>query len=143
MTLSESHNAPWTRKHDSPSVPLIAQAPTIAYPQSLADLIALVQSRQAGQYFKAAGSHWALSSAAISDNVFIETNDPNNIFPAMGRTLYDVVPGCLSESFLDVLHSAPPRISRRRQWFPSGALLLRSRRSRQTDLSTLCRTRLR
>ncbi len=105
MSIPESHNAPWTRKHDKPGAPWIAQAPTIAYPQSLQDLIAVVQSRQPGQYFKAAGSHWALSTAAISDNVFIETNDPNNVFPALGRTLYDVVPNCLTDAFIQAVAS--------------------------------------
>jgi hypothetical protein len=37
--------------------------------------------------FKAAGSHWALSNAAISDHTFIETHDPNEAHKAMGATL--------------------------------------------------------
>lgn len=87
--------SPWTRKHDLPGVPLIPNA-RILYPQSLQDLIQLCAERQPNERFKAAGSHWALSEVAVSDEIFIETNDPNNVVPAMASTIYDVVPGCLT-----------------------------------------------
>jgi hypothetical protein len=105
MGIAQSLFAPWTRKHDKPGTPLIPQAPSILYPQKLEDLISICQNRPAGGRLHAAGSHWALSPAAISDHSFIETHDPNNVFPAMGRTLYEVVPGCLSASFLEGLNS--------------------------------------
>lgn len=57
---------------------------------------------------RAAGSHWALSRAAVSDSVFVETHDPNNALPAMGRTLYDVVPGCLNDAFIEDLAARHP-----------------------------------
>jgi hypothetical protein len=101
MSIPQSQLAPWTRKHDKPGVPLVAQAPVTFFPQSLEDLIQLCSTRPAGQRFHAAGSHWALSTAAVSDHAFIETHDFNEVFPAMGRTLFDVVPGCLSDEFLD------------------------------------------
>jgi hypothetical protein len=59
---------------------------------------------------KAGGSHWALSTAAVSDTAFIETNDPQNAFAGMNKTLYDVVPGCLDPKLLLALkqrHPAP------------------------------------
>src|SRR5262249_32792456 len=48
-------------------------------------------------------SHWALSRAAVADTTFVETHDPNDIFPAMGRTLREVVPGCLNDEALNEL----------------------------------------
>jgi hypothetical protein len=114
MAMPQSSNAPWTRKHDKPGTPLIPQAPMIMYPQSLEDLIAICSAP--GGQLRAAGAHWGLSQAAISDDIFVETNDFNNIFPAMGRTLYDVAPACLSDQFLTSLnemttnatHTPPP-----------------------------------
>jgi len=106
VTIPHAQLAPWTRKHDEPGVPLFPQAPDIEFPQSLADLIELCKTRPAGQRLHAAGSHWALSEAAVSDHTFIETHDPNDLFPAMGRTLRDVVPGCLSDNFLNQLNNS-------------------------------------
>ncbi len=108
MGIPQAQFAPWTRKHDKPGTPLITQAPAIVFPQSLEDLISICSSRPAETHLHAAGSHWALSSAAVSDHTFIETHDPNNVFPAMGRTLYEVVPGCVSENFLNELNNTFP-----------------------------------
>lgn len=105
MGIPQSQLAPWTRKHDKPGTPLIAQAPVTLFPQSLQDLIAICQSRPPGQRLHAAGSHWALSTSAISDHSFIETHDFHEIFPAMGRTLFNVVPACLAEEFLIELNN--------------------------------------
>ncbi len=104
MPIPHAQLAPWSRKHDRPGVPLKAQAPLIEYPQSLADVITLCKNRVPNQRMHAAGSHWALSTAAVSDFTFVETHDWNEIIPAMGRTLYDVVPGCLSARFLRELN---------------------------------------
>jgi hypothetical protein len=81
---------------------------TIAYPQSLEDLVSLCASRPSRQHDHAAGSHWALSAAAVSEDVFIETNDVHEVFPALGRTLNEVVGydtatgkrGCLNHDFV-------------------------------------------
>lgn len=106
MGIPQSQFTPWTRKHDKPGTPLIPQAPNIVYPQSLEDLIAICSTRPPGQRLHAAGSHWALSASAVSDHTFIETHDWNNLIPTMGRTLYDVVPGCLSDEFLTELNAS-------------------------------------
>jgi hypothetical protein len=106
MGIPQAQFVPWTRKHDKPGTPLIPQAPKILYPQSLEDLIQICSTRPAGQRLHAAGSHWALSQAAISDHAFIETHDWNNLIPAMGRTLYEVVPGCMSTEFLNEFQAA-------------------------------------
>ncbi|MET8030940.1 hypothetical protein [Streptomyces avermitilis] len=109
MAATEVRKAPWTRKHDEPGVNLIPSAPTIAYPTCLEDLIDLLKNREPTERLHAAGSHWGLSHAAVSDDVFVETHDPNNLYPAMGRTLYEVVPGCLSKAFIDCLDEVPPK----------------------------------
>ncbi len=75
------------------------------YPRSLEELIEICSKHKPSERIHAAGSHWALSGAAISDSIFVETHDPNNVHQAMGRTLYDVVgvPGCLNDQFIDAL----------------------------------------
>lgn len=108
MPVPQQSIGPWSRRHDMPGIPVAPNA-SIVYPQSLEDLIAVCGSRAPGQYIKAAGSHWALSPAAISDGTFIETHDPNDVVPAMGRTLYDVVPKCLNKELLDWLGEQQPR----------------------------------
>jgi hypothetical protein len=47
---------------------------------------------------RVAGSHWALSEAAVSDSVFIETHDPLNVHPGLDRTLSDVIPAASPRS---------------------------------------------
>ena len=97
--------AEWTRKHDNPDQALIPQAPRICYPKTLEDLIDICKNHPSNERLKAAGSHWALSGAAISDHTFIDTHDPNNAHQAMGRTLYEVVPACMNEQLLAYLAS--------------------------------------
>jgi hypothetical protein len=75
----------------------------------LKGLIEICKSRAPGERLKAAGSHWALSTAAVSDNVFIETHDPDSGLPAMDRTLYDVIPKCLHPKVLDGLRMQHPK----------------------------------
>lgn len=99
----ETHGESWTRKHDDPRRPLFASVPVIAYPQNLAELRVLLANSDRTQRFKAGGSHWSLSAAAMSDGTYVETHDPLERHPAMGRTLNEVVPGCLSDELLDRL----------------------------------------
>ena len=96
MAIDEVSGQAWTRKHDDPAMPVVPSAPRTVYPKSLEELIEICSKRKPSEKIHAAGSHWALSEAAISENVFVETHDPNNNHQAMGRTLYDVVPGCLN-----------------------------------------------
>src|SRR6266566_2245145 len=100
MTIEECQLCPWTRKHNDPRFDLISHAPRIVYPKSLEELIELCRSRPPDQRFKAAGSHWALSQAAISDHTFIETHDPRNLHQAMGKTLTNVIPKCLNRDYV-------------------------------------------
>ena len=101
MAIEFVTSSPWTRKHDDPRFNLIPKAAKIAFPKSLSELIELCRKRPAAQRFKAAGSHWALSHAAISDHTFIETHDPRNIRQAMGKTLHEVIPGCMTDAYLN------------------------------------------
>ena len=100
MPVDEVHNAPWSRKHDEPGTS--TAVPSIVYPKNLAELIEICK-RVPKTKLKAAGSHWALSRAAMSDHTHIETNDPANssvvLHPAMDRTIYDVIPGRLTDAF--------------------------------------------
>jgi|GEM_PF-2514991 len=105
MAVREKSKA-WTRKHDKPGTPFIRKAP-ILYPESLEDVIKICAERKPENFLRAAGSHWALSDAAVSDTIFVETHDPSKEFSAMGRTLFDVVPKCLSADFLSFLNQQP------------------------------------
>ena len=108
-----NRTGPWIREHDEPGRPHSSSA-TIKGPQSLKELIEICASRPVGVRLKAAGSHWALSDAAVSDGEFIETNDPSDMqqhnpnvgFSALGRTLFNVVPGCLNPTALQDLDRA-------------------------------------
>lgn len=93
----------WTREHDKPGAPLLSTVPLIAYPTELEDLIAICQDPQWGPRLRAVGSHWALSEAAVSDHTFIETHDRLERFTAMGATLDDILPDCLSDAFVQHL----------------------------------------
>ena len=110
MAIDEIDGQAWTRKHDNPSFPVVPSAPRTLYPKSLEELIQIFAGRSPSERIHAAGSHWALSEAAMSDSVFVETHDPNNLHQAMGRTLYDVVPPCLNPDFVAALEEGvvPP-----------------------------------
>ncbi len=105
MAIDEVAGQAWTRKHDDPALPAVPSAPRTLYPTSLEELIEICSTRKPSEKIHAAGSHWALSGAAISDSVFVETHDPNNAHQAMGRTLYEVVggKGCLHPDFVAAL----------------------------------------
>jgi hypothetical protein len=103
MALNEVFNRPWTRKHDNPTIAKISAAPRIVFPRSLEELIQICSTRAPNERLHAAGSHWALSEAAISDHTFVETHDPNNLHQAMGKTIYDVIPNCMNDTFIQRL----------------------------------------
>jgi hypothetical protein len=113
--INQLTNNAWAREHDQPGTPLIPSAsliqfPTGAFPQALQQVMQICSQQGFGRL--AAGSHWALSTAAVSDHTFVETHDPGDdatqLFPAMGLTLFDVVPGCLTQQFLQTLAAQSP-----------------------------------
>lgn len=97
----------WTRKHDDPREP--GRHVAIAYPKNLAELIELCSMRAPGEFLHAAGSHYALSDAALSDTTYIETHDPNlepsaSVYhQAMAQTLQGVIPECMNGAYIDRL----------------------------------------
>jgi hypothetical protein len=101
--ITEEDNYPWTRKHDDPRTPLIPAAARVVYPRDLHELIEVCS---AGGALKASGSHWGLSLSALSDDTFIETNDPDGTHPTLSRTLHDVVPSCLNRNYLRYMADA-------------------------------------
>lgn len=107
MALDEVSGQAWTRKHDDPTMPVVPSAPQTVYARSLEELIEICSTRKPSERMHAAGSHWALSTAAMSDSTFVETHDPNEMHQAMGRTLYEVVgeSGCLNPHFITALAS--------------------------------------
>ncbi len=98
MPITDETGVPWTRKHNHPKIPHLPSAPRIVYPRSLQELIEVCRGRTAGEGLKAAGSHWALSEAAVSDHTFIETHDPHEGHVAMGLT--NVVPKFLNDAYV-------------------------------------------
>lgn len=108
MALDEVTGAVWTRKHDDIAIPVVPSAPRTVFVHSLEDCIEVCKTRQPHERIRAAGSHWGLSDAALSDSIFVETHDPNNLHPAMDRTLYNVVPDCLTREFKAALANIHP-----------------------------------
>lgn len=98
MNLTEVAGTPWRRKHDQPGS-VTAVAPRIVYPTSLAELIELCRDHDLDERLHAAGSHWALSTAAVSDHTFVETRDPDHAHPGLSATLRTVLPGCLNPNY--------------------------------------------
>ena len=75
MTLEKIPNQDWRRFHD-PKDLFQSTGVTLNCFDSAVDIIELCQNRPAGKKLKAAGSHWGLSTATVSDDDFIETNLP-------------------------------------------------------------------
>ena len=102
MPIDVVTQKPWTRKHDDPLGSISSRMrQRLCTPKDLAELIQLCRTALRANDIRAAGSHWALSHAAISDHIFIETHDPRNVHQAMGATLHEVIPGCMSDGYLD------------------------------------------
>src|SRR5262245_51900825 len=103
MAVDQILGQPWTRKHDDPAKPIVPSAPRTMFPKSLEELIEICSKRAPKERVRAAGSHWALSEAAVADSIFVETHDPNNLFQAMEKTLFEVVPGRLHDDFIALM----------------------------------------
>ncbi len=129
---NEFDNAPWRRKLDDPDLPDVVPAPARHYyptvPMARSDLIEYVQLAEkrldAEQVFpnpatevRASGRHWALSDAALTRGVIVETNQPpvrtppGNppplARPPMNRTLREVVPRAMTTEALRFFIAQP------------------------------------
>lgn len=76
MSIHIFHDKPWTRHHDPRTTPIRPNVQQITCFDTIEDLINIFTSRPPNTKFKASGSHWGLSEAAISDDEAIETNWP-------------------------------------------------------------------
>ena len=100
MTRFDS-TTPWRRKHDGDN-PAVQPAPALrCYPTTLEDLFEIVSKAETeGKEVRASGSHWALSKAAVTDGFAVETQAPEGDTERLNKTLYDVVPACLTKEAL-------------------------------------------
>lgn len=78
MSIVTLTNRPWTRQHDPKSSPARPSVARIHCFDDVRDLINLCATHPPGAKFKASGSHWGLSEAALSDDDAIETNWPDD-----------------------------------------------------------------
>ncbi len=99
----------WRRLHDGPMAAPIVPMPLRHYhPTTRYELLEIVRDveKMTGPggrppEVRAVGSGWALSEAAVTPDVIVETHGLN-------RTLYDVVPGCLTKgTFMDLIGRIP------------------------------------
>jgi hypothetical protein len=67
----------WRRFHDAEG-DFIAPNSTVHCVSDASSIIELCRDRPASKKYKSSGSHWALSTATVSDGEFIETNWPGN-----------------------------------------------------------------
>lgn len=98
---------PWRRMHDDPAVAAVPNPHLRCYPTQLGDLIDLVRLAEATSPMsevRACGSHWALSTAAMTNDFLVETADPDSFSadpnqppPRLNQTLYGVVHRCMTQ----------------------------------------------
>lgn len=74
MSVTILKNQDWARHHDPSAVPIRPKVPRVICFDTVGDLINICA--KPNTKFKASGSHWALSEAAMSDDEAIETNWP-------------------------------------------------------------------
>lgn len=103
MPISPS-SEPWKKYGAYPGQPAITPASRLRADtwQSLREIVH--DAEQAGpqpRNVRCCGSHWAFSDAAVSMNLIVETNDPderdNASAPRLNRPLYELIPGRLSD----------------------------------------------
>lgn len=72
-------DAPWILKHDPFGDPITLD--TIVAFDDVFDIVTRMSMPEPDKRYRASGSHWALSTAAIADNIAIETNFPGDDAP--------------------------------------------------------------
>ena len=108
MSIHTLQNQPWTRHHDPRTSPIRPNVARITCFDTIGELIQICATRPHNTKFKASGSHWGLSEAAISDDEAIETNWPGP--EAVPRhSGYDLdLEAIYSDSLFQSLVSNPP-----------------------------------
>jgi hypothetical protein len=100
---NKNSRTPWRRKHDGDKDPPVQPEPAETfYPTTLDDLMAIVahaeeNGPQQTLEVRASGSHWALSKAAVTNGLAVETQSPeSNVPERLNKTLYNVIPACMN-----------------------------------------------
>jgi hypothetical protein len=102
----------WRRFQDDTTKPPVAMPVQTCRPKSLAEIIAIVEDAESeadpNLELRACGSHWAFSEAAVTQGYMVETTVyPNSVAagdpdvkdqPWLNSSLFEVIPGCLSQS---------------------------------------------
>ena len=78
MAVSTLTDTDWSRHHDPRANPIRPRVARITCFDTLEDLISICKAKPPNTRFKASGSHWGLSEAALSDHDAIETNWPGH-----------------------------------------------------------------
>ncbi len=106
LTLTDM---PWARYHDPHGVPIRSNVPRVTCFDTVADLVDICASRPPNTRYKASGSHWALSEAALSDHEALETNWPGSDDVPRHTGLDLDLDHLYSEPLFHFLVSNPPR----------------------------------
>ncbi len=97
----------WRRFHD-PEDDFICPGSTIHCVRDAETIIERCRDRPADKKYKAAGSHWALSTVTLSDDEFIETNWPGHEdvprHSGLDVSMYDLI----DDRLFDLMASHPP-----------------------------------
>jgi hypothetical protein len=82
------------------------------YPDNLDDLLQIVADAESVPLVKpevhACGSHWALSHAAVTNGLAVETQAPEGTPERLNRVLYDVIPPCITQDAKDYFRARSP-----------------------------------
>ena len=111
MAPPRSDTRDWVRKTDGDMHVVEEQPQTRWYPGNLTELLWVVKEKvskpePAGSEAKVCGSHWAISTAAVTPGQMIETATPvhededDQAAERLNHVLHDVIPGCMTEAAL-------------------------------------------
>ena len=108
MAVKPLFNQDWRRFHDAERQ-VIHPGATVHCVDGAECIIQLCADRAANVRFKAAGSHWALSEATVSDDQSIETNWPGTDNVPRHTGLDFDLQHLISDHFRQVLLDNPPK----------------------------------
>lgn len=108
MAVSPIQVSHWQREHDNPDQPTRTNV-GLFRPTSLDELVDICKTRTPAQRLKVVGSHWALSDAALSDDLFVETHDPELPSNGLSGFLHADLREIASTELFAHLLANPPR----------------------------------